>query len=267
VHEHDQESVEQEQSPAATAAAPASLASAAPGLASGPTGAALFLQRHAGNRAVARMVTARALARDPTDDLVKDPALQDLLPDPGRTDLGGAGDVEQLDDKSQDRYDKIAGSGGVDILKQINPNALNFTKYPCTQNCPKAAADVQNYLNTGSFPSSTCSPLNEPKNGYSIDPGPDSWNKSADWKTAFAAIKKLIPSHGSCVIVEGDRGPSGHEGLTQWHYFVVANVRGKYVIIDGFIGQVSTDVDGYITGLGTKTYSYTTQTPTVKPVR
>lgn len=259
---------EAEQAQATAASGPV----AAPqGLTADPLGTILFLQRHAGNRAVARMVRERArriLARDPTDNLAKDPGLQDLMPDPRRSDLGGTGDPVQLDDTTTDRYDKIAGSGGTEVLKKINPSAMNFTKYPCTKNCPKAASDAQNYLNTGSFPSSTCDPLAEASTkGYSIDPGPDSWNKAKDWRTAFAAIKKALPSHGSCVIVEGDRGSSTPAGLTQWHYFVVANVRGNYVFVDAFIGQVSTDGDAYIRMLQTVSYSWTAQSPTVKAVR
>jgi hypothetical protein len=69
------------------------------------------------------------------------------------------------------------------------------------------------------------------------------------------------------VIVEGDRGSSPPAGLTQWHYFVVANVRGRYVFVDAFIGQVSTDADAYIQMLQTVSYSWTSQSPTVKAVR
>lgn len=238
------------------------------GPSSDPWGMALFLQRHAGNRAVARIVDARAvLARQETDNLMKDEALEALLNDVKEAEIAEPEtDVEELDTKSEDRYDTIAGANGSEVLKKINPAAPAFTKYPCTQNCPKAATDVQSYLKTGAFPSSTCSPLNEPK-GYSIDPGPDSWNKAKDWKVAWEAIKKAAASHGSSVLVEGDRGTDGPKDLTQWHYFVVANVRGKWIVVDGFLGEVSTDVDAYVKRLQTKSYSYTTGTVTAKPVR
>jgi hypothetical protein len=263
------EELDQRQAPAMAPAA-AAMASAPPGLTSEPARTALFLQRHAGNRAVARLVTGRSgrlLARQPEDTLVQDQALEDLLGETRESAVEQSGeDVEALDTKTEDRYDKIAGAGGSEVLKKINPSAPAFTKYPCTQNCPKAATDAQAYLNTGAFPSSTCSPLNEPK-GYAISPGPDSWGTAAGWTTTWTAIKKALPSHGSCVIVEGDRGKDGPKDLTQWHYFVVANVRGKWIVVDAYLGEIATDVDAYVKALKTKTYTFTSQTVNATGVR
>jgi hypothetical protein len=93
----------------------------------------LLLQRHAGNRAVGRLLRARrALQREEVD--------QSPVPLEGGKDAGASGDrFDSLDPSNS--ASKPAG-----VLEKINPAAPAFTKYPCTQNCPAAASAAQTYL-------------------------------------------------------------------------------------------------------------------------
>ena len=238
-----------EQQPAA--AEPAARAVVGPGPVSPAQAQLLLLQRHAGNRAVGRLLRARRLQRDDLDQPVP---LDDKKP-------AGAGD----------RFDSLdpgnAASSPAGVLQKINPAAPAFTKYPCTQNCPAAASAAQAYLLSGAIPSSACSPLNEPK-GYEISPGPESWTATGKgWADAWKGIQGATSTHGTQVIVEADRGPNKPENLTQWHYFVVMNAHGHRVAVDAFLGEVDADVDRYVKRLGAKTFSYTSERMTAKPVR
>jgi hypothetical protein len=117
------------------------------------------------------------------------------------------------------------------------------------------------------LPSSTCSPLNEP-NGYEISPGPENWPATGKaWADAWKGIQGATSTHGTQVIVEADRGSNKPANLTQWHYFVVMNARGHRVAIDAFLGEVDADVGHYVGRLGAKTFSYTSERMTAKPVR
>ena len=122
------------------------------------------------------------------------------------------------------------------ILRVINPAAPAFTNRPCTQNCPAAATAVQSFLRSGALTPGTCNPLTEPA-GYAIDPGPDTWGAARNWASTWTQIKTATPKHGTFVLVEADRGPNGPANLTQWHYFVVLNVRGTRFVVDGFLGS------------------------------
>ena len=214
----------------------------------------LLLQRHAGNAAVGRLLRARRMLQ--RDDLDQGP-----VPLDGGKDAGASGD----------RFDSLDPSNGASnpagVLKKINPAAPKFTKYPCTQNCPAAASDAQNYLLTGALPSSACSPLNQPS-GYLITPGPESWPATGKaWADAWKGIQGATSTHGTQVIVEADRGPNKPADLTQWHYFVVMNARGHRVAVDAFLGEVGADVEQYVKRLGAKSFSYTSERVTAKPVR
>jgi hypothetical protein len=211
----------------------------------------LMLQRHAGNRAVGRLLRARRLQRDDVEQPVP---LDDKKP-------AGAGDrFDSLDPSN-------AASSPAGVLQKINPAAPQFTKYPCTQNCPAAASAAQAYLLSGAIPSSACSPLNEPK-GYEISPGPESWAATGKgWADAWKGIQGATSTHGTQVIVEADRGPNKPANLTQWHYFVVMNARGHRVAVDAFLGEVDADVGRYVGRLGAKSFSYTSERVTAKPVR
>jgi hypothetical protein len=214
----------------------------------------LLLQRHAGNAAVGRLLRARrALQRDDVD---QGPVQLD-----GGKDAGASGDrFDSLDPSN-------SGSSPTGVLQKINPAAPAFTKYPCTQNCPAAASDAQNYLLTGALPSSACSPLNQPS-GYLISPGPESWSATGKgWADAWKGIQAATSTHGTQVIVEADRGANKPADLTQWHYFVVMNARGHRVAVDAFLGEVDADVGRYVGRLGAKSYSYTSERVTAKPVR
>jgi hypothetical protein len=224
----------------------------------------LMLQRHAGNAAVGRLLrTRRMIQRDDLDPgLAPDPG---LMPDHGIITLeGGKG-------ASGDRYDSLdpgnPSSTPATVLQKINPAAPAFTKYPCTQNCPAAASAAQDYLMTGTLPSSACSPLNEPA-GYAISPGPENWPATGKtWADAWKGIQAATATHGTQVMVEADRGASKPDNLTQWHYFVVMNARNKRVAIDAFLGEVDADVGRYVNRLAAKTYSFTSERVTAKPVR
>jgi hypothetical protein len=108
--------------------------------------------------------------------------------------------------------------------------------------------------------------MSEPA-GYAIDPGPDTWGAARDWASTWTQIKAATPKHGTFVLVEADRGPNGPPNLTQWHYFVVLNVRDTRIVVDGFLGDTSTDVPGYAGGLQAVTYKFTAQAVTATPVR
>ncbi len=213
----------------------------------------LLLQRHAGNRAVGRLLRARrAIQRDDVESPVP---LDD-----------GKGKAAPTD-----RFDSLDPGNGASnpagVLEKINPAAPAFAKRPCTQNCPAAASAAQNFLLTGALPSSACSPLNEPP-GYEISPGPESWAATGKgWADAWKGIQGVTSTHGTQVIVEADRGPSKPENLTQWHYFVVMNAHGHRVAVDAFLGEVDADVGHYVGRLGAKSFSYTSERVTAKPVR
>ena len=74
-------------------------------------------------------------------------------------------------------------------------------------------------------------------------------------------------THGTQVIVEADRGPGKPAALTQWHYFVVMSARTHRVAVDAFLGEVDADVGHYVRRLGAKSFSYTSERVTAKPVR
>ena len=213
----------------------------------------LMLQRHAGNAAVGRLLRSRRLLQ--RDDLDQAP-----VPLDGKKEAGAGDRFDSLDPSN-------AASSPAGVLGKINPAAPAFTKYPCTQNCPAAASAAQAYLLTGALPSSACSPLNEPK-GYEISPGPESWAATGKgWADAWKGIQAATATHGTQVIVEADRGPNKPDTLTQWHYFVVMNARGHRVAVDAFLGEVDADVGRYVGRLGAKSYSYTSERVTAKPVR
>jgi len=225
-----------------------------PGPVSPPHAQLLLLQRHAGNAAVGRLLRARRmLQRDDVD--------QALVPLDSGKDAGASGDrFDGLDPSN-------SASNPAGVLEKINPAAPAFAKRPCTQNCPAAASAAQNYLLTGALPSSACSPLNEPS-GYEISPGPDSWPATGKaWADAWKGIQGATSKHGTQVIVEADRGANKPDNLTQWHYFVVMNARGHRVAVDAFLGEVDADVEHYVKRLGAKSFSYTSERMTAKPVR
>jgi hypothetical protein len=169
-----------------------------------------------------------------------------------------------------DRFERLdpsrSGPVATAVLRIINPAAPAFTSHPCTQNCPAAATAVQSYLRTGSIPHGRCNPMNEPR-GYAIDPGPDTWGSSRNWANTWTRITQSTRNHGDFVLVEADRGPNGPANLTQWHYFVVLNVRGTRIVVDGFLGAIETDIPGYVGGLQAVTYKFTNRAVTATPVR
>jgi hypothetical protein len=171
---------------------------------------------------------------------------------------------------SLDRFDRLdpsrSGPAGRTILRVINPSAPEFTSRPCVNNCPAAATAVQAYLRSGTITPGTCNPLTEPT-GYAIDPGPDTWGPARNWANTWRQVTAATPRHGTFVLIEADRGPNGPANLTQWHYFVVLNVRGNRIVVDGFLGGIETDIDGYVRRLQAVTYKFTTRAVTATPVR
>ena len=160
-----------------------------------------------------------------------------------------------------DRFERLdpsrPGNAVMLVLRTINPSAPAFTNRPCTQNCPAAAAATQNYLRTGTFPTSRCTPLSEPRNCYAITPDPVTWSRSQPWAPTWRDIQRATAQHGQLVVVEADRGAGHPANLTQWHYFVVLNVRGTQIVVDGFLGQVALNVGTYVTSLQANTYVFT----------
>ena len=171
---------------------------------------------------------------------------------------------------SLDRFDRMdpsrGGPAARTILRVINPAAQAFTNRPCSQNCPAAATAVQAFLRSGTLTRGTCNPMTEPA-GYAIDPGPDTWGAARNWTSTWKQVQAATPKHGTFVLIEADRGPNGPQNLTQWHYFVVLNVRGNRFVVDGFLGQIETDIDGYATRLQAVTYKFTSRPVTATPVR
>ena len=181
-------------------------------------------------------------------------------------------DAAQLltDFGSLDRFDRMdpsrSGPAAKAILRVLNPAAPAFTSRPCSQNCPAAATAVQAYLRTGTITAGHCNPMTEPQ-GYVINPGPDTWGPSRNWAAAWTQIQNATRTHGTFVLVEADRGPNGPADLTRWHYFVVLNVRGTRLVVDGFLGDIDTNVSGYAGRLQAVTYKFTSQAVTATPVR
>ena len=98
--------------------------------------------------------------------------------------------------------------------------------------------------------------------------GPESWAATGKgWADAWKGIQGVTGTHGTQVIVEADRGSNKPDTLTQWHYFVVMNAHGHRVAVDAFLGEVDADVGRYVGRLGAKSYSYTSERVTAKPVR
>jgi hypothetical protein len=241
-----------EQQPATAEPAARAAVVAGPGPGSPAHAQILLLQRQVGNAAVGRLLRARR-------EIQRDDLEQPVPLDDGK---GAA---------SADRFDSLdpsnAASSPAGVLEKINPAAPAFAKRPCTQNCPAAASAAQNYLLSGALPSSACSPLNEPP-GYEISPGPESWTATGKgWADAWKGIQGATAKHGTQVIVEADRGPNKPANLTQWHYFVVMNAHGHRVAVDAFLGEVDANVEHYVTRLGAKSYSWTAERVTAKPVR
>ena len=214
----------------------------------------LLLQRQAGNAAVGRLLRSRRLIQ--RDDLDQDPVpLDDKKPAPP------PGTASTASTPATPPRSPTTSSG------RSTRRRPRSTKYDaCTQNCPGAASDAQNYLLTGAGPAHECSALNQPT-GYLINPGPENWPATGKaWADAWTEIKKKLDKHGTQVIVEADRGPNKPADLTQWHYFVVMNAKGHLVAVDAFLGEVDADVPHYVTRLGARTFSYTSDRVTATPV-
>ena len=135
------------------------------------------------------------------------------------------------------------------ILEELNPGD-RLGQY-CRLNCPAAAEAVQNYLQTGIIRPAICRPIAEP-NGYAISVA--SWSQSRGWAPTRAAVDASTPTHGAFVVVEGDRGTGGPDGLSQHHYFVIVNIDGQRLVVDGYLHEVHVDLDRYVTRLNTVRY-------------
>jgi len=168
-----------------------------------------------------------------------------------------------------DRFDRLAPDAGYAstyILKTMNPRALSFVasdSEACVQTCPLAAATMQKYLRTGTIDTIRCTPGREPT-GYYITPDPDtSWGPSRTWDATFKAATPSLGTHGTFLVIEADRGANPPNNLTQWHYFVLVNIRGTVWVVDAYTGQVRGDVKAYVQSLQARTYKFTTAALTV----
>jgi hypothetical protein len=168
-----------------------------------------------------------------------------------------------------DRFDRLAPGAGYAstyILKTMNPRALSFVPSDldaCVQTCPLAAATMQKYLRTGTIDTIRCVPGREPA-GYFITPDPDtSWGPGRTWAATLTALNRSTDAHGKFVVIEADRGAHPPNNLTQWHYFVLLNIRGTLWVVDAYLGQVRSDVTAYVNSLQARTYKFTTAPLTV----
>ncbi|MGH3764766.1 MAG: hypothetical protein ACRDTX_06400 [Pseudonocardiaceae bacterium] len=166
-----------------------------------------------------------------------------------------------------DKADRLAPTASPEIvLNMLNPG--DRLGHYCSLNCPAAAEAVQDYLQTGSLRPDDCTPIREHGlQGYAV--AETSWNPQTTWPTAWSQIMSHTTSHGTFVMVEGDR-VTPPANLTQWHYFMVVNIRGSRFFVDGFLHSVypaAPDGGSYIMSLGTKKYRTSNGRIDVNPVR
>ncbi len=169
-----------------------------------------------------------------------------------------------------DRFERLNPSAGYAskyVLQTMNPHAGAFVLAAdqCLQTCPLAAAATQKYLRTGVIDTIVCKPNNEPA-GYYVSPDPDtSWGPSRSWAATMKAMKASLDAHGKFVLVEGRRTPAVQKknNLTEFHYFVVLNIKGALFAVDAFAGEVTSNVQAYADSLLTSTYKFTTDPVTV----
>jgi hypothetical protein len=169
-----------------------------------------------------------------------------------------------------DRFERLnpgAGYASKYILQTMNPHAGAFVLAAdqCLQTCPLAAAAMQKYLRTGVIDTIACKPNNEPA-GYYVSPDPDtSWGPSRTWAATLKAMKGLLDAHGKFAVIEGRRTPAAQKqnNLTEFHYFIVLNIKGTVFAVDAFGGVVTSNVQAYVDSLLTSTYKFTTDPVTV----
>ncbi len=163
-----------------------------------------------------------------------------------------------------DRVERLApGANPEMILRMLNPG--DWMGNYCSLNCPAAAEAVQDYLQTGRIRPDDCTPAKEAhRSGYTVSE--DHWSPQFNsWPAAETRVKAATRNHGEFVMIEGDR-VTPPAGLTQWHYFVVLNIKGSLFAVDGYTHAVSADIPGYVTSLGTKKYRVSTGRVNVEPV-
>lgn len=154
-----------------------------------------------------------------------------------------------------------------EILRQLNPSRAG--RY-CQLNCPAAAQAVQDYLSTGHINPLNCDPLLEGNfvQGYELTAA--DFSAEFTWRRIRSRIWSSTRRHGQFIVIEGRRSAEQQEagGLTEFHYFVIVNIRGTRFVVDAFgPGRITSDVDGYIGGLQTFRYRYVNGRFIVRPHR
>jgi len=130
-----------------------------------------------------------------------------------------------------DHYDDLL-AGGTTLLQRLSPPMAGQGDH-----CPEAADVVHDFLNNGSVtpvPTSGSTEFlirNRVLRGFR--------------RVTLPQLRRMVPRHGTHVVVRGVRShpPSG---LTPHHYFVLANIRGQFYVIDAYMHQLRVDVAGYI---------------------
>jgi len=94
-----------------------------------------------------------------------------------------------------------------------------------------------------------CNPKWEGTAGYGFVVEKNTFSKEFSWKDADKQIRTQLKKHGNFVVVEAKRSEKQMKdnGLTEYHYFNVVNVKGTLFAIDAFgEGIVKSDIKGYI---------------------
>ncbi len=138
-----------------------------------------------------------------------------------------------------------------DILSQLNIARLG--RY-CSQNCPAAAMAVQHYIETGEIQAAHCNLMREDEGSitYVLDDSVVFSRSYSRWSRARGAILGRIRQHGDYVVVEARRSRQQQQerNLTEFHYFVVVNIRETIFAVDAFNrGQVTQQLDSYVSDL------------------
>ncbi len=172
----------------------------------------------------------------------------------------------QREEQKPDRYEELKDDKKAkEVFEKLNPATLG--RY-CTQNCPAVAEALEEYLKTGVFPETHCDPLGEGNYGYDVSDTEFSdkivgWDKF--WKKASPNLKK----HGDFLVIEAERTEkqAKDNNLTQWHYFLILNIKDKNFVVDAYTKEVTDDISGYTTRLVANSYRHAKGDFKIKKVR
>ena len=172
----------------------------------------------------------------------------------------------QREEQKPDRYEELKDDKKAkEVFEKLNPATLG--RY-CTQNCPAVAEALEEYLKTGTFPETHCDPLGEGNYGYDVGDTEFS-DKIVGWDKFWKAASPNLKKHGDFLVIEAERTEkqAKDNNLTQWHYFLVLNIKGKNFVIDAFTKEVNGDLTEYTTRLIANSYRYVKGDFKIKKVR